>query len=55
MTHPVLKVLHAVFVVVVVGASVQTLGAHFPPVPALHLPSDPTLVKQSDPSVAVDG
>lgn len=36
---------------VVAGASVQSLAVHFVPVVgALHLPSDPILVKQSEPS-----
>lgn len=33
-----------------VGASVQTLSAHFPPVPALHLPFNPYNELQEVPS-----
>lgn len=49
-THPVLNSSHAAFVVAVV-LSVQTLAAHFPPVPALHLPSDPISLRQFPSSV----
>lgn len=54
-THPVLNVLQVLLEVVVGGASVQDLAAHFEAVPALHFPSNPVLVRQSDPSVRVDG
>lgn len=49
-THPVLNSLHAAFVVAVV-LSTHALAAHFPAVPTLHLPSDPTRLRQFPSSV----